>query len=70
MKTADPDPSPDRLRLLKLQEACDLASASVATLRRAIRLGRLPIYRIGRRALRVSEADLLTWLAGCRRARH
>jgi excisionase family DNA binding protein len=64
-----PAPLPARLQLLTLQQVSETTALSVTTLRRAIRLRRLPAHRVGRRALRISEADLQAWLAGCRSAR-
>jgi excisionase family DNA binding protein len=52
--------------LLGLKAVADLTSLSVSTIRREIRLRRLPVYRIGR-AIRVSEADLEAYLAKRRR---
>jgi len=69
MKSADSDPTPGPSRLLKLREAGGQTSLSVATLRRAIRLKQLAAYRIGRRAVRVSEADLQAWPGKCRHGR-
>jgi excisionase family DNA binding protein len=54
------------LRLLDLKLVAEMFSMSVSTLRREIRLRRLPVHRIGR-AIRVSEADLQAYLGKRRR---
>jgi excisionase family DNA binding protein len=53
-------------RLLTVSAVADRTETSESTVRREIRLRHLPIYRIGR-AIRISEADLDTFLRKRRR---
>jgi len=54
---------PHSARFLRMQEAADLAAVSLAHLRRAIQTGRGPrVTALGRRARRISVADLTEWL--------
>jgi excisionase family DNA binding protein len=53
-------------RLLTVSAVADRTETSVSTVRREIRLRYLPVYRIGR-AIRISEADLDTFLRKRRR---
>jgi excisionase family DNA binding protein len=50
------------MRLHSVPVVADRLESSVATVRRAIWLGQLPVYRIGR-AVRISEDDLQAYLA-------
>jgi excisionase family DNA binding protein len=54
-------------RLLTIKEVQAHTGLSDSSVRRAIRRRRLAVHRIGS-VLRVSEADLLAFLKGCRRA--
>ncbi len=53
-------------RLLTVSAVADRTETPESTVRREIRLRHLPIYRIGR-AIRISEADLDTFLRKRRR---
>ena len=59
----DPDGTPPRsLELMSVQGAADYARVSTQTVRRAIKAGRLKIYRIGRQ-IRIDESDLVNYLS-------
>jgi len=45
-------------RKLSISEAADYHNVSTQTIRRYIRTGRLPAYRVGARLLRIDPADL------------
>ena len=65
-----PNPPPDTsdlMQLLTIKRASEIAEVSVATLRRAIRGKRLPIYCPSLRTRRINKADLVTYLASRRR---
>lgn len=51
-------------RLLQVEDVAARLSISTKTVRRLIAAGKLRAIRLGRRALRVSEADLQAYLAG------
>ena len=53
--------------LLTLKQVGARTGLSLSSIRRAIRDRRVAVHRLGR-VLRVSEADLLAFLQGCRRA--
>ncbi len=56
-------------RLLTLHEIAASLQLSVSTLRRAVRAGEIPHSRLGKRGqIRISEADLRTWITGQLRA--
>jgi excisionase family DNA binding protein len=61
MSKARPPAEPG-MRLHSVPVVADRLESSVATVRRAIWLGQLPVYRIGR-AVRISEDDLQAYLA-------
>lgn len=58
--------SPSSLRrLLTVDEVADLLGLSTKTIRRRIDSGDIPTHRLGR-AIRVTEADLLSYLGKTR----
>lgn len=54
----EPTHAPDGDRLLTLHEAAGVLSVSVRTVRRLIQYGYLEGYRVGKRSIRVHEADV------------
>ncbi len=62
----DEGPKPSPLRLFDPKWVAELLGISLSTVRREIRLRRLPCHRIGR-AVRVSAADLEAYLVKRRR---
>lgn len=54
---------PSCLTLLTVRQAAELAPVAQQTVRRWIRAGHLPIFRIGRQ-IRIDECDLLALLCG------
>ena len=50
---------------MNLEKAAGYVSVSVPTLRREIKSGRLPAYRVGgRKAIRLRQGDLDDWMLG------
>ena len=69
MATEKPSgPRPDLPRLLSIAKAAVQLDVSVKKVRREIKLGALPIHRIGRQ-IRISEWDLAAYIASRRRTR-
>jgi len=68
MRASRTVPAASPARLLTLAEVHDTTGWSVSHLRRQVRLGKLIVHRVGR-SVRVSEADLMAFLGGSRRAR-
>jgi excisionase family DNA binding protein len=54
-------------KLFTIDETADLFNASPRTVRRLIEAGALPVHRLGGRLIRVSDADILAFLAVNRR---
>lgn len=50
-------------RLLTIRQVADLAGVSVMTVRRWIDDHGLPVHRLGRRVVRISQADLHKFLS-------
>lgn len=57
---------PAPLRLLLVEEVAERLAFSVRSVRALIAGGRLPIVRVGARAVRVDEADLARYIDTCR----
>ena len=53
---------PRSLKLMSVHGAADYAHVSTQTVRRAIKSGRLKIYRIGRQ-IRIDESDLVNYIS-------
>jgi excisionase family DNA binding protein len=51
-------PSQSHEHMLTLRESADLLNISKDTLRRWIKSGELPAYRVGPRAIRIRRSDL------------
>ena len=56
----------DRLRLYAVDDVAEQLGVSTKTVRRWIAAGELPVHRLGRQ-LRISEADLVAFIARSRR---
>ena len=52
--------------LITITQAAKQLAVSHATIRRVIREGRLPAYRVGRQSLRVKQTDLESYLQSAR----